>query len=163
MVILALKILLFLNKSVTCRLGLILYPSHLKQAIRDWEGKKEILFNNTHDIFYFMVRWHETYAKRPLSKIGNPLPPLHGILLLPSIKGGFFIWSLRQESTHHSLYYTSHGALVWTRNNSMCLPWGVNLMTSTVGLFLVTLYDTDIAINKKYMLKVLLNIKVKYF
>ena len=34
--------------------------------------------------------------------------------------------SHRQNSTYHGLCYTSRGALVGTRNNSMCPQWGIN-------------------------------------
>ena len=35
----------------------------------------------------------------------------------------------RQDSTHHSLCYTSHGALDGKRNSSMDPPWKINLTT----------------------------------
>ena len=37
--------------------------------------------------------------------------------------------SHRQDSTYHSLCYTSHGALAGTRNSSMGPPWRVDLTT----------------------------------
>ena len=37
--------------------------------------------------------------------------------------------SHRQDSTYHSLCYTSHGALAGTRNSSMGPPWRIDLMT----------------------------------
>ena len=37
--------------------------------------------------------------------------------------------SLKQESTSHGLYYSSRGALAWTRNSSMGPPWGIDPTT----------------------------------
>ena len=54
------------------------------------------------------------------SERGNPLPP-HGLLFPISSKGSF-ICMHRQDSTYHSLCYTSRGALAGTRNSSMGPP-----------------------------------------
>ena len=51
----------------------------------------------------------------------NPLPP-HGLLF----QQGFFYM---QDSTYHSLCYTSRGALAETRNSSMGPPWRIDPMT----------------------------------
>ena len=37
--------------------------------------------------------------------------------------------SQRQDSTYHSICYTSRGALAGIRNSSMGPPWGVDPMT----------------------------------
>ena len=50
------------------------------------------------------------------SERGNPLPP-HGILFPINRRGSLIAPSHRQDSTYHSLCYTSHG----TRNSSMGL------------------------------------------
>ena len=50
------------------------------------------------------------------SERGNPLLP-HGLLFPINSKGSFI--SHRQDSTYHSLCYTSRGALDGTRNSSM--------------------------------------------
>ena len=56
------------------------------------------------------------------SKRGNPPPP-HGLLYPMNIKGCFiYASSHRQDSTYHSLCYTSRGALADTRNSSMDPP-----------------------------------------
>ena len=69
---------------------------------------------------------------------------------------GYFIWlaardllyppSHRQNSTYHSLCYTSCGALVGTRNSSMGAPWGIDLTThSTIsGCYTMELHLTPI-------------------
>ena len=51
---------------------------------------------------------------------GNPLLP-HG-LLFPNISKFFFICTIPQDSTYHSLRYTSRGVLAGTRNSSMGPP-----------------------------------------
>ena len=38
--------------------------------------------------------------------------------------------SHRHDSTYHSLCYTSHGALAWTRNSSTGSPWRIDPTTS---------------------------------
>ena len=56
------------------------------------------------------------------SERGNPLPP-HGLLFQINSKGSFlYAPSHRQDSTYHSLCYTSRGALAGTRNRSMGPP-----------------------------------------
>ena len=79
-----------------------------------------VVFNNALNTFYLwlygvgrMVKDHSD------SERGNPLPP-HG-LLFPISSNGSFI-SHRQDSTYHSLCYTSRGALAGTRNSSMGPP-----------------------------------------
>ena len=54
------------------------------------------------------------------SEIGNPLPPLHGLLFSISSKGLLYAPSHRQDNIY--LCYTSCGALVGTRNSSMGPP-----------------------------------------
>ena len=51
------------------------------------------------------------------SERGNPLPP-HG-LLFPINSNGSFICTIPQDSTYHSLCYTSCGALAGMRNSTM--------------------------------------------
>ena len=55
------------------------------------------------------------------SERGNPLPP-HGLLFTFNSKGSFICTIHRQDSTYHSLCYTSRGALAGTRNSSMGPP-----------------------------------------
>ena len=59
--------------------------------------------------------------------------------------------SNRQDSTYHSIYYTSHGA-----NSSMGPPWGIDLTThhtlsghSTTELHLAPVYKLVLNVNKK--------------
>ena len=51
------------------------------------------------------------------SKRANPLPPLHGLLFLISSKGSLYVPSHRQDSTYHSLCYTSHPKSEDEQNN----------------------------------------------
>ena len=59
------------------------------------------------------------------SEKGNPLPP-YGLLFLINSKGSFTCtipgWN-RQDSTYHSLCYTSRGALAGMRNSSVGPPY----------------------------------------
>ena len=55
------------------------------------------------------------------SQRGNPLPPPHGLLFLAT-RVPLYVPSQRQDSTYHSFWYTSHGALAGTRNSSMGPP-----------------------------------------
>ena len=71
-----------------------------------------VLFNDALNTFYLwlygvrhMVKDHSD------SERGHPLPPQR--LLFPiSSKGSFICTSHRQDSTYHSLCYTSRGALL---------------------------------------------------
>ena len=84
------------------------------------EGKEgNVLLNDTLNTFYLrlygvghMVKNHSD------SERGNPLLT-HGLIFLISNKGSFiYASSHRQDSTYHSLCYTSCGALAGTRNSS---------------------------------------------
>ena len=74
-----------------------------------------VLFYNAHNTFYLwlygirhMVKEHSD------SERGHQLPPYR--LLFPiSSKGSFICTSHRQDSTYHSLCYTSRGALAGAR------------------------------------------------
>ena len=81
-----------------------------------------LLFNNVFNTF--MVIQRLTYSNGPLTE---------NICCLHHYKGYFFQLaamvllyspSHRQDSTYHSLYYTSCGALAGTRNSSVGPPWG---------------------------------------
>ena len=54
------------------------------------------------------------------SERGNPLPP-HGLLFYMQ-QGFFYMHHPRQDSTYHSLCYTSRGALAGTRNIAKSRP-----------------------------------------
>ena len=82
-----------------------------------------VLFNDTLNTFYLqlygvghMVKYHSD------SERGNPLPP-HRLYLL-KYRTGVLLYasSHRQDSTYHSLCYTSRGALAGRRNSSMGPP-----------------------------------------
>ena len=84
-------------------------------------GRKErnILFNDALNTFYLrlygvghMVKNHSD------SEIGNLLPP-HGLLIRLAEWVLLYAPSHRQDSTYHSLCYTSREALAGTRNTSM--------------------------------------------
>ena len=75
------------------------------------EKKENVLFNNALNTFYLwlhgighMVKNHMGYSFRLIARV---------LLYAPSH---------RQDSTYHSLCYTSRGALAVTRNSSMGPP-----------------------------------------
>ena len=86
------------------------------------QGRKEgnVLFNNTLNTLLFTVTGHQTYkVKENLdSERRNPLQP-HRILFPINSKGFLYAPSHRQDSTYHSLCYTSRGSLAGMRNSSM--------------------------------------------
>ena len=91
-------------------------------SMKEEEGN--VLFNDALKTFYLrlyvvghMIKYHSD------SERGNLLPP-HG-LLFPINSKRSFICTIphRQDSTYHSLCYTSHGALAGTRNSSMGPPY----------------------------------------
>ena len=81
--------------------------------------KENVLFNDALIAFLLtqlygvghMIKNHSN------SERGNPLPPLHGLLIPISSKGSLYAPSNRQDSTYHDLCYTSRGALAGTKNN----------------------------------------------
>ena len=82
-----------------------------------WDLKEgNVLFNDALNTFYLqlygvghMVKDHSD------SERGNPLLQLAAMVLL-------YAPSHRQDSTYHSLCYTSRGTLAGTRNSSMGPP-----------------------------------------
>ena len=81
--------------------------------------EKEMFYLTTHSTLWLygvrhMVKDHSD------SERGNPLPPHR--LLFPINSKDSFICTIRQDSTYHSLCYTSRGALAGTRNSSMGPP-----------------------------------------
>ena len=89
-----------------------------------WNGRKEgnVLFNDALNTFYLRL-----YGVRHMikdnsdSEKGNPLPP-HSYSLRLTARVLLYAPSHRQDSTYHSLCYTSRGALAGTRNSSMGPP-----------------------------------------
>ena len=111
------RVLLTLNMSIL-KCAVHMYESDFVIHIR--ERERNVLFNDTLNTFYLqlygvrhMVKDHSDSEK------GNPLPP-HRLLLSINSKGSFICH--RQDSTYHSLCYTSRGALAGMRNSSMGPP-----------------------------------------
>ena len=87
------------------------------------EGRKEMFYLTTHST-HFIIRLYGVghMAKDHLdSERGNPLPP-HGLLFPITARVNLYAPSHRQDSTYHSLCYTSRGALAGTRNSSIGPP-----------------------------------------
>ena len=107
------------------RKGNVLFNDALNTFYLRCYGRKErkegnVLFNDALNTFYLrlygvrhMVKDHSDSEK------GNPLPP-HGLIFPISSKGSFICRI--QNNTYRGLCYTSRGALVGTRNSSMCCP-----------------------------------------
>ena len=76
--------------------------------------------HSTHFIYGYMVSdiWVKDHSD---SEKGNPLPP-HRLLLSINSKVLLYALSHRQDSTYHSLCYTSRGALAGMKNSSMGPP-----------------------------------------
>ena len=88
------------------------------------EGRKDAL--NT---FYLRLYGVRHMVKDHLdSDKGNPLLP-HGLFFPISSRVLLYSSSHRQDNTYHSLCYTSRGALVGMRNNSMDPLWRIDPMT----------------------------------
>ena len=82
-----------------------------------------ILFNDALNTFYLRLYGvRHTVKEHSDSERGNPLPPQG--LLFSINSNGYFICTFphRQDSTYHSLCYTSRGALAGTRYSSMGPP-----------------------------------------
>ena len=100
-----------------------LFITQPSQFIAKQKGRKEMFYltmHSTHFIYGYngvghMVKDHSD------SERGNPLPP-HGLLFPTNSKVLLYAPSHRQDSTYHSLCYTSRGALAGTRNSSMGSP-----------------------------------------
>ena len=71
-----------------------------------------------------MVIWCQTYDKGPLIFAREKTRCRHmGYSFRLAARVLLYAPSHRQDSTYHSLCYTSRGALAGTRNSSMCPPW----------------------------------------
>ena len=68
----------------------------------------------------FMVIWHQTYGKGPLSQWERKPAAITRLLLYAS--------SHRQNNIYHGLCYSSHIALAGMRNSSMGPSWRTDLM-----------------------------------
>ena len=91
------------------------------KIVHQWR-EVNVLFNDALNTFYLqlygvghMVKNHSD------SERGNPLLQ-HGLLFPISSKGSLYAPSHKQDSTTHSLCYTSCGALAGARNSSMDPP-----------------------------------------
>ena len=104
---------------------LYLYADNIKHMVKDHSDKdrKEMFYlttHSTHFIYGYMVSdiWLRTILivrkQTRCCHIGYSFRLTASVLLYAS--------SHRQDSTYHSLCYTSHGALAGTRNSSMGAP-----------------------------------------
>ena len=84
---------------------------------------KEMFYLTTHSTHLYLPLYGVRHMVKDHSdsEKGNPLPP-HRLLFPISSKGYLYAPSHRQDSTYHSLCYTSRGALAGTRNSSMAPP-----------------------------------------
>ena len=91
------------------------------KSCKPYQDRKEgsVLFNDALNTFYLwlygvghMVKDHSDSEK------GNPLPP-HRLLFPLAARVLLCAASNKQDITHHSLWYTSRGALGGPRNSSM--------------------------------------------
>ena len=78
-----------------------------------------------------MVIWCQTYAIGSLTQITREETCCchMGYSFRLAARVLLYAPSHRQDSTYHSLCYTSHGALAGTRNSSMDPPWRIDPTT----------------------------------
>ena len=89
------------------------------------ESMKEMFYLTTHSTHTYL-QLNAVKDNRDTEK-GNMLPLLQELFFLICSKKSFFKKHHdTQDSTYHCLCY---GALTGIRNNSMCRPGGINLMT----------------------------------
>ena len=78
------------------------------------EGRKEIvckMMHSAHFIYNYMAKNHSA------DKRENMLPPLNGLTFQLEARDLLYAPSLKHNSTHRHLYYTSYGALAGTSSN----------------------------------------------
>ena len=90
-------------------------------------GRKEV-FNNTLNTFYLVI-WRRTYGKGPLGQREETHCHHMGYSFQLAARVLLYASSQRQDSTHHSLWYTSRGSLAGTRNSSKGPSWRIDLTT----------------------------------
>ena len=82
-----------------------------------------VLFNDTLNTFNLRLYGVRHMVKDHCdSERGNPMPHI-GYSFRLTARVLLYVPSHRQDSTYHSLCYTSHGALAGTRNSSMGPPY----------------------------------------
>ena len=80
-----------------------------------------MFYLTTHSTHFILRLYGVGHMVKDHSDSERENPP-HRLLFLFSNKGSFICTSQTQDTTYHSLCYTSHGALAGTRNSSMGLP-----------------------------------------
>ena len=78
-----------------------------------------LMMHSTHFIYGYMAS--DMVNDHSDSERGNPLLP-HGLLFSISSKVFLYTPSHREDSTYHSLRYTSCGVLTGTKNSSVDPP-----------------------------------------
>ena len=126
---------------MTCPAAILCYSSRWRK-----EGRKEMFYlptHSTHFIYCYMAS--DMVKDHSDSEKGNPLPPhmvkdhsdsekeTHcrhiGYSLLLTARVLLYAPSHRQDSTYHSLCYTSRGALPGTKNSSVGPQWRIDPTT----------------------------------
>ena len=62
----------------------------------------------------------------------RPFPDYMGYSFWLAVRVLLYAPSHRQDSTYHSLCYTSRGALAWMRNSPVGPPWGIELTSHRI-------------------------------
>ena len=89
---------------------------------KERERERNVLFNDALNTFYLLLYGVRHMVKdHSDSEKGNPLPHI-GYSYRLTARVLLYAPSHRQDSTYHSLCYTSHGALAGMRNSSMGPP-----------------------------------------
>ena len=114
------------DRNYNILLRIFYFPNHKYQYISEKEGN--VLFNDAHNSLYLRLYGIGHKVKNHSdSERGNLLPP-HGYSFRLAGRVLLYAPSHRQDSTYHSLCYTSRGALAGTRNNKQL--YGVRHMVN---------------------------------
>ena len=119
---------------------------HIKDVLLLIKKSKEgnVLFNDTLNTFYLQLYGVRHMVKDHCDSEKGNLLLTHRLLFPINSKGFLYAPSHRQDSTYHSLCYTSRGALAGMRNSSMgstheesirwpIAPWA-NALTTEIHL-----------------------------
>ena len=95
-----------------------------KTRCHHFNGRKEgnVLFNNALNILFYSYMASDIWLRTILIVREETCCRHIGYSYRLTARVLLYAPSHRQDSTYHSLCYTSHGALAGTRNSSMCLP-----------------------------------------
>ena len=103
--------------------GLVVHCMQLVLGSTPKKGRKEMFYLTTHSTHFIYSYMASDIWLRTILIVRKETRCCHiGYSFRLAARVLLYAPSHRQDSTHHSLCYTSHGALVGTRNSSMGPP-----------------------------------------